>query len=278
MQWRDHGVDLYLDRLVRRGGLGSLPGRRIHVHLRADGPVPGHGGPAQASATRARRGLRRCQLRGPDGRRAGAHDGVRRLRRHGGGRCRLHRAPGRAERGARSGRFTGHRLPPRRGSGRRGPGRSGGQPRRPADARLPRVLPSAPPILGIVPDHLRHQTWLPAQSARGCWWGERRHCTFCGLNGSTMAYRSKSPDRLRRELAELSARRGTLRFYFVDNILDRRYIEEFLPALHARRRRLPVLLRGEVQPDPGPGEPAGRRRRRPAYSRASSRSALTCSG
>ncbi len=85
--------------------------------------------------------------------------------------------------------------------------------------------------LGIVPDHLRHQTWLPAQSARGCWWGERRHCTFCGLNGSTMAYRSKSPDRLRRELAELSSRHGTLRFYFVDNILDRRYIDEFLPAL-----------------------------------------------
>jgi len=86
---------------------------------------------------------------------------------------------------------------------------------------------------GIVPEHLRHQTWLPAQSARGCWWGERRHCTFCGLNGSTMAYRSKSPARLRQELAELSAQCGSVRFYFVDNILDRGYIDEFLPSLRA---------------------------------------------
>ena len=87
--------------------------------------------------------------------------------------------------------------------------------------------------LGIVPDHLRHQTWLPAQSARGCWWGERRHCTFCGLNGSSMAFRSKSPVRLRRELAELSAQCGSVHFYFVDNILDRDYIDELLPSLRS---------------------------------------------
>ena len=23
------------------------------------------------------------------------------------------------------------------------------------------------------------------ESARGCWWGEKQHCTFCGLNGSS---------------------------------------------------------------------------------------------
>ena len=25
------------------------------------------------------------------------------------------------------------------------------------------------------------------ESARGCWWGEKNHCTFCGLNGSSMS-------------------------------------------------------------------------------------------
>ena len=30
------------------------------------------------------------------------------------------------------------------------------------------------------------------ETARGCWWGESHHCTFCGLNGLTMAFRSKS--------------------------------------------------------------------------------------
>ena len=28
------------------------------------------------------------------------------------------------------------------------------------------------------------------ETSRGCWWGQRMHCTFCGLNGSGMVYRS----------------------------------------------------------------------------------------
>ena len=30
------------------------------------------------------------------------------------------------------------------------------------------------------------------ETSRGCWWGERSHCTFCGLNGMGMTYRSKN--------------------------------------------------------------------------------------
>ena len=28
------------------------------------------------------------------------------------------------------------------------------------------------------------------ETSRGCWWGERAHCTFCGLNGLSMKYRA----------------------------------------------------------------------------------------
>jgi ribosomal peptide maturation radical SAM protein 1 len=84
---------------------------------------------------------------------------------------------------------------------------------------------------GIVPEHGRHAVWLPAESSRGCWWGAKRHCTFCGLNGSTMAYRSKSAARVRAELAELSAQTSVLNFGFVDNILDTVYLEQLFPAL-----------------------------------------------
>src|SRR5262249_14390972 len=27
------------------------------------------------------------------------------------------------------------------------------------------------------------EIWLPYESSRGCWWGQKHHCTFCGLNG-----------------------------------------------------------------------------------------------
>src|SRR5262249_35137422 len=33
------------------------------------------------------------------------------------------------------------------------------------------------------------------ETARGCWWGEKNHCTFCGLNSLSMKYRSKTSDR-----------------------------------------------------------------------------------
>ena len=32
----------------------------------------------------------------------------------------------------------------------------------------------------------RERTTIQFETSRGCWWGERHHCTFCGLNGATM--------------------------------------------------------------------------------------------
>ncbi|HET8546547.1 MAG TPA: RiPP maturation radical SAM C-methyltransferase, partial [Bryobacteraceae bacterium] len=47
---------------------------------------------------------------------------------------------------------------------------------------------------------------MQIEAARGCWWGAKYHCTFCGLNGDTMRYRSKSPDRVYEELRYLYKR------------------------------------------------------------------------
>jgi ribosomal peptide maturation radical SAM protein 1 len=72
---------------------------------------------------------------------------------------------------------------------------------------------------------------LVYESARGCWWGAKSHCTFCGLNGLGMAYRSKSPDRVLADLTALARRHGRLDFQIVDNILDHRYFDALLPRL-----------------------------------------------
>jgi magnesium-protoporphyrin IX monomethyl ester (oxidative) cyclase len=74
---------------------------------------------------------------------------------------------------------------------------------------------------------------LLAESSRGCWWGEKAHCTFCGLNGEGMTYRSKSPDRVLAELSELEARYGVRAIQFVDNILDMSFFKTVLPRLAA---------------------------------------------
>jgi ribosomal peptide maturation radical SAM protein 1 len=72
---------------------------------------------------------------------------------------------------------------------------------------------------------------LMLEASRGCWWGERHHCTFCGLNGSTMAFRAKDTDTFRREVVALAARHQVLDLMMVDNILDMSYLGTVLPAL-----------------------------------------------
>lgn len=63
------------------------------------------------------------------------------------------------------------------------------------------------------------------EGSRGCWWGEKHHCTFCGLNASSMKFRSKTPEQVAREMTYLSHRYDTARFRLVDNIIEMKYID-----------------------------------------------------
>jgi ribosomal peptide maturation radical SAM protein 1 len=83
------------------------------------------------------------------------------------------------------------------------------------------------------------------ETSRGCWWGAKSHCTFCGLNGGTMAFRSKSPARAVHEMEYLVNQWKVELVEAVDNILDMKYFREVLPAF-ARMAR-PVELFYEVK-------------------------------
>lgn len=84
---------------------------------------------------------------------------------------------------------------------------------------------------------LRDKTWLVAESSRGCWWGQKSHCTFCGLNGGNMKFRSKNGARFAEELDALEQTYGTRGFALTDNILDMQYLRSLLPDLVARARQ-----------------------------------------
>lgn len=72
---------------------------------------------------------------------------------------------------------------------------------------------------------------MPFESSRGCWWGAKVTCRFCGLNGSTMTYRAKSPDRVLAELATLAGRHGSLAFNATDNIMNVDYLRSMMQPL-----------------------------------------------
>lgn len=82
---------------------------------------------------------------------------------------------------------------------------------------------------GIEDEFIRAE--VPLETARGCWWGEKHHCTFCGLNGQGMKFRSKTPDRAYMEIVELVERHPNRRIAVTDNILDMKYISTLLPRL-----------------------------------------------
>ena len=88
---------------------------------------------------------------------------------------------------------------------------------------------------------------LVIETSRGCWWGARKHCTFCGLNGGNMSYRSKSEERVLRELDQLSRRHGLDQFQVVDNILEMGYFQSLLPNL--AERRAPYQIFYETKPN-----------------------------
>lgn len=76
------------------------------------------------------------------------------------------------------------------------------------------------------------------ETGRGCWWGARTHCTFCGLNGESMAFRAKGPARALAEIRDLRERHGVTQFNVVDNILDMGYFKTLLPRLAREERGL----------------------------------------
>ena len=72
---------------------------------------------------------------------------------------------------------------------------------------------------------------IPFESSRGCWWGEKKKCTFCSMNTKETRFRSKSSARIMIELIYLAAKYHCLRFNAVDSVINVNYFKEFLPKL-----------------------------------------------
>jgi ribosomal peptide maturation radical SAM protein 1 len=79
------------------------------------------------------------------------------------------------------------------------------------------------------------------ESSRGCWWGAKHHCTFCGLNGPTMAFRRKDAEKVYREIVYLLQEYGCTRLFSTDNILAMEYFKDLLPKLASSNLGLQIF-------------------------------------
>lgn len=88
---------------------------------------------------------------------------------------------------------------------------------------------------------------VPFEAARGCWWGEKNHCTFCGLNRSGMEFRAKDPDKVIEQLEALARRYGHYLFNAIDNIMAPEYVEKLFGRLAAANSDL--CIHYEIRPN-----------------------------
>jgi ribosomal peptide maturation radical SAM protein 1 len=87
---------------------------------------------------------------------------------------------------------------------------------------------------------------LPIETARGCWWGMKHHCTFCGLNRAGMEFRAKEPQQVIEMLETLSRRYGRLDFNAIDNIMAPEYTEQLFSRL--AEAKSDIRLHYEIRP------------------------------
>ncbi len=86
---------------------------------------------------------------------------------------------------------------------------------------------------------------LPIENSRGCWWGAKSHCVFCGIRDSDLVYRARDAEQTIAAMETLHARHGIDFFRFSDYILPTQYFDTLLPEL--RRRGAPFRLSGEIK-------------------------------
>ena len=92
---------------------------------------------------------------------------------------------------------------------------------------LPDYRPYLREAAELVPDMAPK---LLFQSSRGCWWGAKKHCTFCGLNRGQMTFSAKEEDCVLSDIRTLWERHG-LNLLATDSIMARNHFKNVLPKL-----------------------------------------------
>jgi ribosomal peptide maturation radical SAM protein 1 len=90
------------------------------------------------------------------------------------------------------------------------------------------------PFLESFERHFRDKGMKPLllfETSRGCWWGQRSQCKFCGLNSARMDHRVMSPERAIEQFKSLFEYASPLYLSCIDNIMPKSFINEVFAYL-----------------------------------------------
>lgn len=79
---------------------------------------------------------------------------------------------------------------------------------------------------------------VPVETSRGCWWGQKKHCVFCGIDDETMRYRKRDEQNTFDMLLYLKDKYSKTKFRISDYILPFNYYTSLLPRLEKLDEKL----------------------------------------
>jgi ribosomal peptide maturation radical SAM protein 1 len=73
------------------------------------------------------------------------------------------------------------------------------------------------------------------ETSRGCWWGQKKKCTFCSRDNDSIRFRRKSPQKVLVELRTIKMRYPGTAVAMTDNLMPAAYYQDLLPILAEKR-------------------------------------------
>ena len=93
----------------------------------------------------------------------------------------------------------------------------------------------------IFPESTSAELALTIETSRGCWYGQKHHCIFCGNDFANMPFRYKSPHRVITELKQLS-QFHIRQLTAVDLIFPIKYFHDLLPKLQEEKHEFDIFF------------------------------------
>ncbi|MCK4766457.1 MAG: RiPP maturation radical SAM C-methyltransferase, partial [Candidatus Aminicenantes bacterium] len=79
--------------------------------------------------------------------------------------------------------------------------------------------------------HAPGAAYVWSETSRGCWWGQKKKCTFCSRNTAGIKFRQKTPQKVLEELRHFKENYPETAVAMADNLMPFSYNKELLPIL-----------------------------------------------
>ncbi len=86
------------------------------------------------------------------------------------------------------------------------------------------------------------------EMSRGCYWGQKKRCIFCGQSSETLIFRKKNHERIVTELRKIVNKYPAFALSASDESVDERTLEALIEALSTLERK-PEIVYLQVRPD-----------------------------